>query len=141
MSKITVVYFSQTGNVRRFAEKLDPALFDVMDIDLYRKLNVRLSERGPFIRTAPYVLVCPTSGFGEVPPPVDEFLRDVGAFFLVGVAASGNRNWGTNYAGAGHTIAATYNVPLLRVFEFSGLPADVEKFSEEAKALWRRLEL
>ena len=36
------------------------------------------------------------------------------------MAASGNRNWGLNFAKAGRTISEEYNVPLLMKFELHG---------------------
>ena len=39
--------------------------------------------------------------------------------YSLAVAASGNRNWGQNFAKAGHTISEEYKVPLMK-FEVQG---------------------
>ena len=47
-------------------------------------------------------------------------LLEVNHQYIRGVAASGNRNWGLNFAKAGRTISEEYNVPLLMKFELHG---------------------
>jgi protein involved in ribonucleotide reduction len=74
--------------------------------------------------------VTPTTGFGQVPRTVDEFLR-YNSDDLRGVAVSGNANWKGNYGKAGDLIAEEYGVPLLLRFELSGTDADVAKFKTE----------
>ena len=113
-----VFYYSLTGNVKRFLENCD---IDAKSIE----------------HTAPnrdFVLVTNTLGFGEIPPLVDAFLKEHGRH-LRGVAASGNRNWGDNYAKAGRLISAQYGVPLLLTFELSGTQGDVRAFKDELNKL------
>lgn len=50
---------------------------------------------------------------------------------LQAVAASGNRNWGQNFAKAGRTISEEYNVPLLMKFEVQGTNNDVIEFKDK----------
>lgn len=76
----------------------------------------------------------PTTGFGQVPAAVDEFIR-YNADELRGVAVSGNRNWGRNYGAAGEAIAQEYGVPLLLRFELAGTDEDVAKFKAEVTQL------
>lgn len=107
-----IMYDSRTGNVRRFVKKLDlPAvqLEETMTVD------------------EPYVLITYTTGFGQVPDKVSSFLQR-NYRFLSGVCASGNRNWGQNFAGSAERIAQMYGVPVLGKFELSGTPRDVEGF-------------
>ncbi|MEK8128471.1 class Ib ribonucleoside-diphosphate reductase assembly flavoprotein NrdI [Paenibacillus filicis] len=107
-----VVYDSKTGNVRRFI----------------RKLSVRsLQIEEAMIAQEPFVLVTYTTGFGQVPERVASFLRDNGDY-LQGVAASGNRNWGTGFALSADKIAAEYKVPILAKFELAGTQRDVQQF-------------
>lgn len=54
---------------------------------------------------------------------------------LAGVAASGNRNWGGNYAKAADIIAVQYGVPIVGRFELTGTDADVRQFIERVNAL------
>lgn len=54
--------------------------------------------------------------------------------YLAGVAASGNRNWGDNYAKAADIIATQYGVPMVGRFELAGTDADVRQFIERVNA-------
>ncbi|MCI2804053.1 class Ib ribonucleoside-diphosphate reductase assembly flavoprotein NrdI [Staphylococcus pettenkoferi] len=111
-----VVYFSFTGNVRRFIQRTE--LEDTLEIT-QDNCTDRIEE--------PYILVTGTIGFGEVPEPVQSFLNH-NSEHLEAVAASGNRNWGQNFAKAGITISEDYQVPLLMKFEVQGTNSDVEEF-------------
>ncbi|MFH4925551.1 class Ib ribonucleoside-diphosphate reductase assembly flavoprotein NrdI [Staphylococcus cohnii] len=114
-----VVYFSFSGNVRRFIKKTE--LTNVMEIT-QNNCSERIEE--------PFVLVTGTIGFGEVPQPVQAFL-DVNDDLLKAVAASGNRNWGQNFAKAGRTISERYQVPLLLKFEVQGTADDINEFKDK----------
>lgn len=114
-----VVYFSFSGNVRRFIKKTE--LTNVMEIT-QNNCSERIEE--------PFVLVTGTIGFGEVPPPVQAFL-DVNDDLLKAVAASGNRNWGQNFAKAGRSISERYQVPLLLKFEVQGTADDINEFKDK----------
>ncbi|WP_436860109.1 class Ib ribonucleoside-diphosphate reductase assembly flavoprotein NrdI [Staphylococcus caeli] len=118
-----VVYYSFSGNVRRFINKIE--LADVMEItqnNCAEKIDV------------PFILVTGTIGFGEVPQPVQSFL-DVNHDLLRGVAASGNRNWGQNFAKAGRSISEKYQVPLLMKFEVQGTQSDISEFKDKVGQL------
>ncbi|MDN6748858.1 MAG: class Ib ribonucleoside-diphosphate reductase assembly flavoprotein NrdI [Staphylococcus equorum] len=78
----------------------------------------------------PFILVTGTIGFGEVPPPVQSFL-DINHDLLQAVAASGNRNWGQNFAKAGRSISERYHVPLLMKFELHGTTNDISEFKDK----------
>ena len=111
-----VVYFSFTGNVRRFIQRTE--LEDTLEIT-QANCTDRIDE--------PYIFVTGTIGFGELPEPVQSFLNH-NSEHLEAVAASGNRNWGQNFAKAGITISEDYQVPLLMKFEVQGTNSDVEEF-------------
>lgn len=114
---ILVAFASRTGNVRRFVTRLGLPSVEIRE-------GVRVD--------APFFLVTYTTGFGEVPFLVEKFLEVNRQ--LVGVAASGNRNWGDNFARAGDLIADEYGVPVLHKFELSGTDADVEFFRKKVQA-------
>ncbi|EHJ07929.1 class Ib ribonucleoside-diphosphate reductase assembly flavoprotein NrdI [Staphylococcus simiae] len=114
-----VIYFSFTGNVRRFIKRAE--ITDALEITQSNCTEV-INE--------PFIIVTGTIGFGEVPNPVQSFL-EVNHQNLVGVAASGNRNWGQNFAKAGRTISEQYNVPLLMKFELHGTNNDVIEFKNK----------
>lgn len=112
-----VIYLSLTGNCKRFLsftnvleEDIIP-LADAKDIDF------------------PFILLTPTIGFGDMPPAVKKFMDEYSEH-AVGVVASGNRNWGNNFAGAADKINKAYNIPILMKFELLGNKEDVRKFNE-----------
>ncbi|PCF55018.1 ribonucleotide reductase assembly protein NrdI [Staphylococcus delphini] len=114
-----VVFYSFTGNVRRFVKRTE--LDNTLEIN-----ETNASEEV----TEPFIIVTGTIGFGEVPQPVQQFL-EINHENLKGVVASGNRNWGSNFAKAGATIADTYHVPLLMKFELHGNSQDTTEFKEK----------
>lgn len=109
-----IMYDSKTGNVERFIQKLDMEAIKI-------EPDMLIDE--------PFVLITYTTGFGQVPPKVMEFLEN-NAAFMVGVAASGNRNWGNNFGKSADTISSMYHVPVIYKFELSGTQNDVSKFKE-----------
>jgi len=113
-----IAYYSLTGNVRRFVGKLGrPGALYTIEPGLGAVL------------TEPFVLITPTTGFGQVPATVAEFLTN-NSDMLAGVVASGNRNWAGNYGKAGRLISEQYAVPLIHTFELSGTDADVRIVNE-----------
>lgn len=109
-----VMYDSLTGNVARFVNKLN------MDaVPVQADMNVK----------EPFILVTYTFGFGNPPQRVSQFLQKNHAF-LQAVAASGNRNWGDNFAKSADVIRQQYQVPILLKFEMAGTRQDVETFKK-----------
>ncbi|RYL95690.1 class Ib ribonucleoside-diphosphate reductase assembly flavoprotein NrdI [Sporolactobacillus sp. THM7-4] len=117
-----ILYHSLTGNVRRFLAKTG-----LPHEPITRNETV----------DQPFLLVTNTIGFGDAPDRVKVFLRR-NSRFLKAVAASGNRNWGTNFARAADVISAAYHVPILYKFELGGTTDDVIQFKERVKALAER---
>jgi protein involved in ribonucleotide reduction len=110
-----IAYDSKTGNVKRFINKLKlPA------VQIEEQMTIE----------EPYVLITYTTGFGQIPERVSSFLKK-NAQNLVGVAASGNRNWGEKFAKSADLISDHYNVPVISKFELSGTFGDVERFKQE----------
>ncbi|BDU63346.1 protein NrdI (plasmid) [Candidatus Borrelia fainii] len=116
---ILVVYASKTGNVSRFIAKT--GLKDIFHV-----------VTGDEIVNRPYVLLTYTFAFGKVPPEVEKFLKH-NFKLMVGVAGSGNRNWGDSFCNAVNLIKNEYNVCEILKFELSGTSHDVENFVERIK--------
>jgi len=107
-----VVFDSMTGNVARFIHKLPYPSF---------KIEPGLKVKEDFI------LITYTTGFGKVPEAVTAFLKESHPY-LKGVAASGNRNWGHNFAISAEIVAKKYRVPVILKFELAGMKKDIELF-------------
>ena len=116
---MNVYYYSFTGNIRRFIANAGIEAQPISAILTVSK---------------PFVLVTNTLGFGEVPAPVDAFLRN-NHEYLVAVAGSGDRNWGQNFGKAADLISEKYNVPILHKFEKSGTPEDAKYFTERVRCI------
>lgn len=114
-----IVFDSRTGNVKRFVLKLGRECVQITE-------GLSINQ--------PFVLVTYTTGAGQVPLTTERFLKENGKW-LLGVASSGNMNWGMRYGLAGDRIAEHYSVPLLCKFELSGTWKDVEKFNREVETL------
>lgn len=114
-----VVYDSKTGNVKRFVKKLNMQAVSIDDM-------ATVDE--------PFVLITYTTGFGQVPQKVNDFLKD-NHKMLRGVSASGNRNWGTGFAKSADTISQAYNVPVISKFELSGTNQDMLQFIERVQTI------
>lgn len=113
------MYDSFTGNVERFVKKLNVKAIKVTS-------NLTLSR--------PSILITYTTGFGEVPKSTIVFL-DKNKNYIIGIAVSGNRNWGNNFARAADIISKKYNIPIIHKFELSGTPEDVQIFLQEAQRI------
>jgi protein involved in ribonucleotide reduction len=117
---LLVVYTSKTGNVARFVARLGlPAL--------------RLGDGTEKI-AEPCLLITYTTGFGQVPPEVLRFVEN-NRHLIRGVAASGNRNWGANFARAADLLAERYGIRVIHKFELSGTARDIEIIKEAIHAL------
>lgn len=91
-----------------------------------------LQIREGLIVNTPYVLVTYTTGFGNVPESTSNFLKN-NSNKMVGVASSGNRNWGSNFAKAARIITEKYGVPNILEFELSGTKLDIDTFKERLR--------
>jgi protein involved in ribonucleotide reduction len=124
---VPVVYYStKSGNTRRFARRLG---FSTHEITSENRLQI----------DGPYILVIPTYN-GRVPTPVLRFLeRAQHRTGLQGVAVGGSSNFGSDFGAAGRIISQEYGVPLLHVFELTGLPEDITTLQHTALTLWNNL--
>ncbi len=72
-----------------------------------------------------FLLITRSFNFGEIPISTIEVLRKHYQQ-CIGVAVSGNKNWGTNYGAAGDKISQIYGIPLVHKFEGVGFPQDIQ---------------
>lgn len=121
-----IIYYSSTsGNTARFMARLGmPA----------KRIPISEVDDMPEV-TRDYVLICPTyadgEGKGSVPKQVIRFLNDAAnRSRLIGVIATGNRNFGETYALSGRIIAKKCNVPQLYSFELAGTDTDIARVRE-----------
>lgn len=123
---IDVIYFSNvSNNTHRFIAKLN------LEAEIHR-----IPVKGEYEGTPdkPYVLITPTYGESGIPVQVRKFIaKSKNRKMLAGVIASGNTNFGKDYAKAGHVISDKCKVPLLYTFELFGTTEDVTKVKEGLK--------
>lgn len=113
-----IVYFSVTGQTRRFIKKLDLPAYEIEPANPFFEIN------------EPFVLVVPTYDI-EITEVVNDFLdHKSNKENLLGVAGGGNRNFAELFVYTAKDIARDYHVPLLFSFEFSGTNEDVESFKK-----------
>lgn len=113
-----IVYFSVTGQTRRFIKKLDLPAYEIEPANPFFQMN------------EPFVLVVPTYEI-EITEAVNDFLDfEDNAQNLRGVAGGGNRNFAELFIFTAKDIARDYHVPLLYAFEFSGTDEDVKNFKK-----------
>jgi len=106
-----IAYASRTGNVRYILSQLQLPGIEIGE-------DTMIGE--------PFLLLTYTDGLGDVPPIVQRFM-DRNGKYCRGVAVSGNRNFGHyNFCRAGDTLAAQWNIPLVRKIELRGFPSDYE---------------
>lgn len=117
-----VVYASKTHNVHRFVQKLG-----------VRALRLQSGEE---VAQEPCLLLTYTTGFGQAPPEVLRFVER-NRPYVVGVAASGNRNWGHNFARAADVLAEQYGLPVVHKFELSGTAHDIHTIQEAVHEISR----
>lgn len=119
-----IVYFSLTGNTRRFVNKILDLKPDVTIIELKR------FEPLPQL-TQPYLLVVPTY-VSEITQPVRDFLeygRNLN--YCQGIYGGGNRNFAELYCFTAFDLEREYHVPVKHCFEFQGTNYDVKKLLKD----------
>ena len=107
---ITIAYYSMTGKVEKFVNNL----YYPHVLDITTESNI----------ATPFILITPTVNFGEIPAPVQFFMKNNYKHCL-GISGSGNKNWGSNYCNATNLLAKQYNIPIINKFELSGTEQDV----------------
>ncbi|MCU5281916.1 class Ib ribonucleoside-diphosphate reductase assembly flavoprotein NrdI [Bacillus thuringiensis] len=112
-----IVYASKTGNVKRFVGKTGLETVQISE-------GLMVNEK--------CVLITYTTGFGAVPEEVSAFMKK-NSKNVVGVVASGNRNWGDMFGASADKISKQYGMPVLMKFEMSGTNNDVELFKTKVR--------
>lgn len=113
-----IVYFSLTGQTRRFVKKLDLPSYEINPINPFEEIN------------EPYILVVPTYD-ADITEVANDFIEYEGnRKNLMGVAGGGNRNFADLFVYTAKDLARDYQVPMLFAFEFNGTPQDVENFKK-----------
>lgn len=109
---MVIVYDSLTGQGKKFALKLG---HEAIKISEYKTSDDCI-----------VFLVTRSFNYGEVPKTTLAFLE---AYHdrVIGIAVSGNRNWGTNFGKAGDVIEKSFAIPLVVKFEMSGMDSDIKK--------------
>ena len=107
-----IVVDSLTGLSMKFASHLPYPVYRIGHDDI------------PFEK-GEYFLVTRSFNFGEIPISTIEVLRKHYQN-CIGVAVSGNKNWGANYGAAGDKIQQIYGIEFVHKFEGTGFPQDVE---------------
>jgi len=103
-----LVYFSGTGMTDRLINK----------INIGESFETKRIETGKEIIAKEYILITPTYYRGGIPKPVERFLTNNNP--PISVIGTGNRQWGTDFCGAGKKIAEKYCIPLIAKVEQSG---------------------
>ncbi|MDV3167982.1 MAG: class 1b ribonucleoside-diphosphate reductase subunit alpha [Candidatus Phytoplasma stylosanthis] len=125
-SKIKIVYDGlQEGNIFDFVKKFEK----------YKKEKIE-----EFIKDKKKVfLITKTVKFGEISDKSENFLKKY-SDLVIGVAVSGNINYGKNFGKAGEKIQEKFNIPLILKFEGKGFNEDfiylkkwLDNFSLEKK--------
>lgn len=106
-----IVVDSLTGLTKSFAMKIGYPVLDINDL-------------GDNTVDFKFFLITRCEGFGEIPKKTLELLKR-SASNCIGVAVSGNRNWGKNYGISGDKIHSIFKIPLICKFEGSGFSNDV----------------
>lgn len=113
-----LVFFSLTGQTRRFVSKTELSSIEILPDNPFYEI------------TEPFILVVPTYD-EDVTEVVDDFLDyKQNKRFLIGIAGSGNLNFGPLFVYTAKNLAKKYSVPLLYSFEFSGTIEDIKKFKK-----------
>ncbi|GAB2026021.1 class Ib ribonucleoside-diphosphate reductase assembly flavoprotein NrdI [Lactovum odontotermitis] len=120
-----IVYFSITGQTRRFVKKLD----------MPNETFVEITSDFPDVEmTQPFILITPSYAeetpsvqhSQEVMAPVFEFMAaGINAALCKGIIGTGNRNFAGIYIFTAKELSAKYQIPVIYDFEMSGTPTDV----------------
>ncbi|MGX6961615.1 class Ib ribonucleoside-diphosphate reductase assembly flavoprotein NrdI [Vagococcus xieshaowenii] len=118
-----LVYFTLTGQTRRFIKKLDAPSYEIDPTNPFNELK------------EPYILVVPTYD-EDVTEVVNDFIEyKTNRENILGVAGGGNRNFADLFIFTAKDISRDYNIPLLFEFEFSGTEEDVKNFKKVVKEI------
>ncbi|WCA22548.1 class 1b ribonucleoside-diphosphate reductase subunit alpha [Candidatus Phytoplasma oryzae] len=109
---------SENGNVFEFSNKIGYPIEKIEYFKNYENEDI--------------FLITKTVNFGKMTQNTRSFLEK-NCSNVIGVAVSGNKNFGKNYAIAGELISKEFNIPFVFKFEGSGLKEDVENLKKWLK--------
>ena len=104
-------------------------------------LDTDTVELADYDGTSPYVLACPTYDQprgGFTPKPVQQFLEEH-AHLMVGVAGTGNMNFGEHYCQAAIDISKQHGVPIVHRIDIMGSEDDYRTIDGGMKQHWQTL--
>lgn len=110
----------------------------------YRAPRYDLSSLPDLTPNNPYVIITPTytrpstQRMSHVPVQVLKWVTDIGPegrALCRGVVGMGNTNFGADYARGGRQLAQALRVPLVGVYELSGMPGDAEEVAQQLQSL------
>lgn len=108
-----VVYYSETGNVESFAKEIDRNAIEIRE--------------GDEIIGEDYLLVIPTTGIGEVPDYVLDFLDTADNLDNCKAACvSGSMEWEDSFCGAADQLEEEFEINVILKFENEGTEQDIE---------------
>lgn len=107
------------------------------------RIPANIKEAGELSVSQPFVLITPTyENTGAHGRPTSYVPRQVEAFLkhnsqhMLGVIATGNKNYLDEYGGAGDDIRDRFGVPLFCKVEYSGTLEDIDNIDQGLKLLW-----
>lgn len=110
-----IVYFSLTGQTRKFVKKLGYPAREIHGA----KDNIAVKE--------PYLLITPTYD-STVTNILNDFIEFAdNTHYACGVCGSGNRNFNLQFCFSAQNFSERYHIPLVHCFEFQGTEQDVEE--------------
>ena len=116
-----LVYFSLTGQTRRFIDKLEVGP------------GIDLGQDPYLVMTEPYLLFVPTYPL-DMMMPVFDFLEDKkNRDWCRGIIGSGNRNFAQDFCFTAYEISQKFDLPVRHCYEFQGNAQDVDLVKELMK--------
>jgi protein involved in ribonucleotide reduction len=108
-----IAYYSESGNVESFAQQINA---DIVEI-----------QEGDEVINEEFILITPTTGVGEIPDYVMDFLDiDENKDNCLCACVSGSMDWEDSYCGAAEQLNDEYNIETILKFENEGTQEDVD---------------
>jgi ribonucleoside-diphosphate reductase protein NrdI len=108
-----VVFYSESGNVESFAQQLNSEIIEI--------------NEGDEIIEGKYILIIPTTGVGEIPDYVMDFLDiEENKENCKCACVSGSMDWEDSYCGAAEQLMDHYGIETILKFENEGTDKDIE---------------
>lgn len=121
---ILVVFYSVSGNVRKFVKKT--GLKNTLEID----------SNNPFQEVnEPFILIAPTYIKHSIEQIWDFMEHKENASLCIGIAGSGNLNFNNLYCYTAQDLSDDFGAPVIFDFEFSGFKKDIRKFLDVVENL------